>query len=109
MLAIVTSAVPKATLFAVFSGLAKGLSDATARRRSSPTCTSPCGCSPRRLLIGAGVCLLRPRHVSTEDQPQAVEPWEEALASEALAPGLDGLTAAERERASSAPISATSR
>ena len=43
VLAIVTSAVPKSTLFAVFSGLAKGLSEQSSRR-SSPTCTSPCGC-----------------------------------------------------------------
>jgi len=61
VLAIVTSAVPKATLFAVFSGLAKGLSD----QKLAPfianmhvalwvlTATS---------LLGAVVCLMRPRH-----------------------------------------------
>jgi EmrB/QacA subfamily drug resistance transporter len=63
VLAIITSAVPKATLFAVFSGLTKGLSEA----KLAPfianmhvalwvlTATS---------LIGAGVCLLRPSHTS---------------------------------------------
>ncbi len=63
VLAIITSAVPKATLFAVFSGLTKGLSEA----KLAPfianmhvalwvlTATS---------LVGAGVCLLRPSHMS---------------------------------------------
>jgi EmrB/QacA subfamily drug resistance transporter len=63
VLAIITSAVPKATLFAVFSGLTKGLSEA----KLAPfianmhvalwvlTATS---------LVGAGVCLLRPSHAS---------------------------------------------
>ena len=61
VLAIVTSAVPRATLFAVFSGLAKGLS----AQKLAPfidnmhvalwvlTATS---------LLGSLVCLLRPRH-----------------------------------------------
>jgi EmrB/QacA subfamily drug resistance transporter len=63
VLAIVTSAVPKATLFAIFSGLAKGLS----QQKLDPfianmhtalwvlTATS---------LLGALVCLLRPAHVA---------------------------------------------
>jgi EmrB/QacA subfamily drug resistance transporter len=69
VLAIVTSAVPKSTLFAIFSGLAKGLSAA----KLAPfianmhialwvlTATS---------VLGAVVCLMRPRHVgatSAED------------------------------------------
>jgi MFS family permease len=67
VLAIVTSAVPKSTLFAVFSGLAKGLSP----EKLAPfidnmhvalwvlTATS---------LVGAGVCLLRPRHVQEAER-----------------------------------------
>ncbi len=47
VLAIVTSAVPKATLFAVFSGLSQGPLGGRSSRRSSPTCTSRCGCSLR--------------------------------------------------------------
>jgi EmrB/QacA subfamily drug resistance transporter len=61
VLAIVTSAVPKATLFAVFSGLAKGLSE----QRLSPFIANMhlalwvlAGTS----FVGALVCLLRPRH-----------------------------------------------
>ena len=63
VLAIVTSAVPKATLFAVFSGLAKGLSE----QRLAPFIANMhvalwvlAGTS----LVGAAVCLMRPRYVS---------------------------------------------
>jgi hypothetical protein len=66
VLAIVTSAVPRATLFAVFSGLAKGLS----AHKLAPfidnmhvalwvlTATS---------LVGSLVCLLRPRHTGASE------------------------------------------
>ncbi|HEX4564090.1 MAG TPA: MFS transporter [Solirubrobacteraceae bacterium] len=61
VLAIVTSAVPKPTLFAVFSGLTKGLS----AHKLAPFIDNMhiallvlAGTS----FIGAGVCLLRPRH-----------------------------------------------
>jgi EmrB/QacA subfamily drug resistance transporter len=62
VLAIVTSAVPKATLFAIFSGLAKGL---------SPEKLAPFIANMHLALwvlaavslIGTFVCLLRPRHV----------------------------------------------
>ena len=61
VLAIVTSAVPKSTLFAVFSGLTKGLS----AQKLAPFIDNMhvalfvlAGTS----IIGAGVCLLRPRH-----------------------------------------------
>ena len=47
VLAIVTSAIPKATLFAVFSGLAKGLSAAEARAVHRQHARRRCGCSPR--------------------------------------------------------------
>jgi EmrB/QacA subfamily drug resistance transporter len=63
VLAIVTSAIPKSTLFAVFSGLTKGLSE----RKLQPFIANMhvalwvlAGTS----LLGALVCLLRPRHAS---------------------------------------------
>jgi EmrB/QacA subfamily drug resistance transporter len=74
VLAIVTSTVPKSTLFAVFSGLAKGLS----AEKLAPfihnmhvallvlAATS---------LIGAFVCLLRPRHrAAREPERESHEP-----------------------------------
>jgi EmrB/QacA subfamily drug resistance transporter len=61
VIAIVTSAVPKATLFAVFSGLAKGLS----AQKLAPFIDNMhvalwvlAGTS----IVGSAVCLLRPRH-----------------------------------------------
>jgi EmrB/QacA subfamily drug resistance transporter len=72
VLAIVTSAVPKATLFAIFSGLAKGLSE----QKLDPfianmhtalwvlTATS---------LLGAVVCMLRPNHASATASAQAID------------------------------------
>jgi EmrB/QacA subfamily drug resistance transporter len=75
VLAIVTAAVPKATLFAVFSGLAKGLSE----QKLAPFIANMhvalwvlAGTS----VIGAVVCLLRPRHRA------------EPIAAEAPTPGL---------------------
>jgi EmrB/QacA subfamily drug resistance transporter len=68
VLAIVTSAVPKATLFAIFSGLTKGLS----QQKLAPFIGNMhealwvlAGTS----LLGAAVCLLRPAHAaaSTEE------------------------------------------
>ncbi|HEY4427840.1 MAG TPA: MFS transporter [Solirubrobacteraceae bacterium] len=64
VLAIVTSAIPKATLFAIFSGLSKGLSPA----KLEPFIANMhvalwvlAGTS----LVGAAVCLLRPAHVGS--------------------------------------------
>jgi EmrB/QacA subfamily drug resistance transporter len=81
VLAIITSAVPKATLFAVFSGLTKGLSQA----KLAPFIANMhvalwvlAGVS----LLGTAVCLLRPRHVGGPAQPQVVE----AESSRTLAP-----------------------
>jgi MFS family permease len=107
VLAIVTSAVPKATLFAIFSGLAKGLS----AEKLAPfidnmhvalwvlTATS---------IVGAAVCLLRPSHASVTadsdaataadaaaDERSAIRPWEEALADEAFVPGRDETVAGD--------------
>jgi len=83
VLAIVTSAVPKATLFAVFSGLAKGLS----AQRLAPFIANmhtALWVLAATSLLGAGVCLMRPRHMSAEDAPEgdaeASEPPEPALA-----------------------------
>jgi EmrB/QacA subfamily drug resistance transporter len=61
VLAIVTSAVPKATLFAVFSGLAKGLS----AQKLAPFIANmhvALWVLAATSLVGSGVCLLRPRH-----------------------------------------------
>jgi EmrB/QacA subfamily drug resistance transporter len=61
VLAIVTSAVPKATLFAIFSGLAKGLSP----EKLSPFIANmhvALWVLAATSLIGAAVCLLRPSH-----------------------------------------------
>jgi hypothetical protein len=61
VLAIVTSAVPKPTLFAVFSGLTKGLS----AQKLSPFIDNmhvALLVIAATSFIGAGVCLLRPRH-----------------------------------------------
>jgi EmrB/QacA subfamily drug resistance transporter len=63
VLAIVTSAVPKATLFAVFSGLAKGLS----AHKLAPFIGNmhvALWVLAATSLVGSVVCLLRPRHVS---------------------------------------------
>jgi MFS family permease len=65
VLAIITSAVPKATLFAVFSGLAKGL---------SPEKLAPFIANMHTALwvlaavsfVGMFVCLLRPSHVQLQ-------------------------------------------
>jgi EmrB/QacA subfamily drug resistance transporter len=73
VLAIVTSAVPKSTLFAVFSGLTKGLS----AEKLAPFINNMhvalwvlAGTS----LIGVFVCLLRPRHRAARAPEPALEP-----------------------------------
>ncbi len=71
VLAIVTSSVPKATLFAVFSGLAHGLSAA----KLAPFIDNmhvALWVLAATSLIGAVVCLLRPSHVQAraESTPQ---------------------------------------
>jgi EmrB/QacA subfamily drug resistance transporter len=80
VLAVVTAAVPKATLFAIFSGLAAGLSAA----KLAPfihnmhlallilAATS---------VVGAAVCLLRPRHLKAVDRPDVREPSTGAVVS----------------------------
>jgi EmrB/QacA subfamily drug resistance transporter len=109
VLAIVTAAVPKATLFAIFSGLAKGLSE----EKLAPFIANmhvALWVLAATSLLGAGVCLLRPSHQSataaddpSTDEPSAIKPWEEALADEAYVPGRD-----ETERDEQAPAPAGS-
>jgi MFS family permease len=105
VLAIITSAVPKATLFAVFSGLAKGLS----AEKLAPFISNmhvALWVLAATSLVGTFVCLLRPRHVSAEQRAKpGVEPWEEAIAEEALIPAFDEL-GIEGERAAGAVRSA---
>jgi hypothetical protein len=63
VMAVVTSAVPKATLFAVFSGLASGLS----ANRLAPFIANmhvALWCLAGVSLLGTAVCLMRPSHVS---------------------------------------------
>jgi EmrB/QacA subfamily drug resistance transporter len=74
VLAIVTSAVPKATLFAIFSGLTKGLS----QHKLAPfigNMHEALWVLAATSLLGAAVCLLRPAHVAVA-----------SAASETLAP-----------------------
>jgi len=87
VLAIITSAVPKATLFAVFSGLAKGLSP----EKLAPFITNmhtALWALAAVSLIGAGVCLLRPSHVAPGEARQSSLPPAAAaqLRAGALAP-----------------------
>jgi EmrB/QacA subfamily drug resistance transporter len=66
VLAIVTSAVPKATLFAVFSGLAKGLS----AQKLAPFIANmhtALWVLAAVSFLGMFVCLLRPAHVPTDE------------------------------------------
>jgi hypothetical protein len=66
VLAIITSAVPKATLFAVFSGVTKGLSEA----KLAPFIDNmhvALWALAATSLVGAFVCLLRPKHMSVAE------------------------------------------
>jgi MFS family permease len=66
VLAIVTSSVPKATLFAVFSGLTHGLSE----QKLQPfidNMHAALWVLAATSLVGMVVCLLRPSHVSVEE------------------------------------------
>jgi EmrB/QacA subfamily drug resistance transporter len=72
VLAIVTSAVPKATLFAVFSGLAKGLS----AHKLAPFIANmhvALWVLAATSLIGSGVCLLRPRQARAATGEEGLE------------------------------------
>jgi EmrB/QacA subfamily drug resistance transporter len=83
VMAIVTSAIPQATLFAIFSGLAQGLSPA----KLDPFIANmhvALWVLAATSLIGAGVCLLRPSHEATTDSILLED--EEVLAASPLAP-----------------------
>ena len=67
MLAVVTSSIPKSTLFAVFSGLAKGLSPEKLAPFISNMHVALWALSAVSLL-GAFVCLLRPSHDAAQSQ-----------------------------------------
>ncbi len=70
VLAIVTSAVPKPTLFAVFSGVTKGLS----AQKLAPfidNMHTALWVLAATSLLGTFVCLLRPRHVADTDTAAA--------------------------------------
>jgi MFS family permease len=107
VLAIVTAAVPKSTLFAVFSGLAKGLSAQTLAPFIDNMHVALWVLAATSLL-GAGVCLLRPRHGTAHDE-YAAQPATALSHPDMPAP------AARRAQAESAldhpgmPASATTR
>jgi hypothetical protein len=68
VLAIVTAAVPKATLFAVFSGVTSGLST----RALAPFISNmhvALWVLVATSVVGAFVCMLRPAHVAVETEP----------------------------------------
>jgi EmrB/QacA subfamily drug resistance transporter len=71
VLAIVTAAVPKNVLFSIFSGLASGLSSAQLDPFIHNMHTALWVLAATSL-IGAGVSLLRPRHVPARDPGQDV-------------------------------------
>jgi EmrB/QacA subfamily drug resistance transporter len=86
VLAIVTSAVPKPTLFAIFSGLAKGLTDA----KLAPFIHNmhlALWVLAATSLVGAGVCMLRPRHVATVAEVAPEQAVEEPVQLEAQVAG----------------------
>jgi EmrB/QacA subfamily drug resistance transporter len=70
VLAIVTAAIPKPTLFRIFSGLAQGLSD----QKLAPFIANmhlALWVLAATSLVGAVVCLMRPRHVGRDAAPEA--------------------------------------
>jgi hypothetical protein len=97
VLAIVTSSIPKSTLFAVFSGLAKGLS----AEKLAPFIHNmhvALWVLAATSLLGTFVCLLRPSHSAAKPASEAIEPWEEALADESFAPSREEASAAGATR-----------
>ncbi len=88
VLAIITAAVPKSVLFKIFSGLASGLSEAQLQPFIQNMHTALWVLAATSLL-GAGVSLLRPRHLSPADDKEeaptrcsAAEAVEEAIREE---------------------------
>jgi hypothetical protein len=107
VMAIVTSAIPKATLFAIFSGVAKGL---------SPEKLAPFIANMHTALwvlaavsfIGMFVCLLRPSHVDSLDPASAVHSPAEVPELELGAIAADLETAA-RHGSRTGAVSASNR
>jgi EmrB/QacA subfamily drug resistance transporter len=96
VMAIVTSAIPKATLFAIFSGLATGLSAAKLDPFISNMHVALWTLAAVSL-VGAGVCLLRPSHSVETITDQVRSPLEE---------GSDGAGVALSERRASVTVGA---
>jgi len=95
VLAIITSAVPKATLFAVFSGLTKGLSE----EKLAPFISNMHAALwvlAATSVVGAGVCMLRPRHDPGQAGPAlpSAEAEAAALAARAADPRVPAREAA---------------
>ena len=98
VLAIVTSAVPKATLFAVFSGLAKGLS----AEKLAPFIANmhvALWVLAATSLLGAAVCLLRPRQAKATTPSPSFSRDDRAVADARSEPS----PTARRPRRSRAP------
>jgi hypothetical protein len=95
VLAIVTSTIPKSTLFAVFSGLAKGLSEEKLAPFIANMHTALWALAITSL-VGAVVCLLRPQHA-----PAAAPSSESETGATALVARADGVVAGERIHPSS--------
>jgi EmrB/QacA subfamily drug resistance transporter len=94
VLAIVTSAVPKATLFAVFSGLARGLSE----QRLAPFIANmhvALWVLAATSLLGAAVCLMRPRHANATT-PSPILPPDHRTAPETIGAHANGTVTPER-------------
>jgi EmrB/QacA subfamily drug resistance transporter len=95
VLAIVTSAIPKATLFAIFSGLAKGLS----AEKLAPFIANmhiALWALAAVSLLGTAVCLMRPAHVqepalASERDSDAAGALLGAAALESAASGRNGV------------------
>ena len=82
VLAIVTNAIPKEVLFAIFSGLAIGLSSAQLDPFIHNMHTALWVLAATSVL-GAGVSLLRPKHAPADEAPcEPAEAIEEAITGE---------------------------
>jgi EmrB/QacA subfamily drug resistance transporter len=84
VMAVVTSAIPKATLFAIFSGVSKGLSAAKLAPFISNMHTALWVLAAVSF-VGMFVCLLRPSHVQVDDVlAEPVPPSETQIPLEAV-------------------------
>jgi hypothetical protein len=92
VLAIITSAVPKATLFAVFSGLAKGLSAAKLAPFIANMHTALWVLAAVSF-VGMFVCLLRPSHVQSQADAQDAAATEARVAAQPQSPAAEQLPA----------------